>query len=513
MMLTAVVFLPLLAALCAMLLPADDRLQRHFGLLASLVTFVVSLGLLAGFSPGEAGMQLEIGVPWIESFGISYHVGVDGLSLFLVLLTTLLVPVCMISSYGSIGHRAREFVVAMLLLESGILGAFVALDLFLFFVFWELMLIPMYLLIGVWGSERRVYAALKFVIYTMVGSVLMLVAILYLHVQHEKLSGAPSFDLAALSRVALPARAQVWCFAAFALAFAIKVPLFPLHTWLPDAHVEAPTPGSVILAGVLLKLGVYGLLRFAFPLFPVGAVVLGPWLAALAVAGIVYGALVAYDQKDMKRLIAYSSVSHLGFCVLGLCALTAQGLSGSVFQMVSHGLCTGALFLAVGVLYERRHTRRLDEFGGLFARMPVYGGVLLFVVLASVGLPGLSGFVGEFLVLLGAFSGDARMLVHPKLCAAIAGTGVVLGAVYLLWMFQRAMLGPLSNPKNRDLPDLGVREVALFVPLLALILLLGLYPKPVLERVEPSVAKWRADFAAQYERGARVALGAELAQK
>jgi len=501
-----------LGAVLFMLLPAGEaRLHRHFGVGVSLVTFLVSLLLLSGFRADEAGMQMETSVPWIARFGISYHVGVDGLSLFLVLLTTLLVPLCILCAYGSITHRTREFVIAMLVLETGMLGAFVALDLFLFYVFWELMLIPMYLLIGIWGSERRIYAAIKFVLFTMVGSVLMLVAIVYLHVQHQKLGGAPSFDLRELSRVVLPREAQVLCFAAFALAFAIKVPLFPLHTWLPDAHVEAPTAGSVILAGVLLKLGVYGLLRFAFPLFPLGAVALGPWLAGLAVAGIVYGAIVAYDQKDMKRLIAYSSVSHMGFCVLGLCALTIRGVQGSVFQMLSHGLCTGALFLAVGVLYERRHTRLLDEFGGIFSRMPVYGGMLLVVVLASVGLPGLSGFVGEFLVLVGTFEGDAQLLVRPKLVAAIAGTGVVLSAVYLLTMFQRAMLGPLSNPKNRDLDDLRGREVATFLPLLALILLLGLYPQPVLSRIEPAAEKWRSDFQASLLRSTRDS-GARLAQ-
>jgi len=513
MTLTAVVFLPLLGAFVAMLLPSDDRAQRHFGLGVSLVTFVVSLGLLAGFQAGEAGMQRVTSVPWIEKFGISYHIGVDGLSLLMVLLTTLLVPLCMLSAYGSITRRVREFVIAMLALETGILGAFVALDLFLFYVFWELMLIPMYLLIGVWGSERRIYAAIKFVLFTMVGSVLMLVAIIYLHVQHQKLAGTPTFDLVELSKVALPERAQLLCFGAFALAFAIKVPLFPFHTWLPDAHVEAPTAGSVILAGVLLKLGVYGLMRFAFPLFPVGAVQLGPWLAVLAVVGIVYGALVAYDQKDMKRLIAYSSVSHMGFCVLGLCALTVPGLSGSVFQMVSHGLATGGLFLAVGVLYERRHTRLLDDFGGLFARMPVFGGILLVIVLASVGLPGLSGFVGEFLVLVGTFQGDVRMLVVPKWLAAIAGTGVIGGAVYLLWMFQRAMLGPLSNPKNRDLPDLRPREIAMFLPLVVLMVVLGVYPKPALERIEPAAARWRADFQAHYERSRRVGQDAQLVQR
>jgi len=501
MMLTAVVFLPLLGALGAMLLPAkEDQLQRHFGVGVSLVTFLVSLGLLAGFEVGDPGMQLGVSVPWIDKFGVSYHVGIDGLSLFLVLLTTLLVPICLLSTYGSIKQRVREFVVAMLVLETGMLGAFVALDLFLFYVFWELMLIPMYLLIGIWGSERRIYAALKFVLYTMVGSVLMLVAIIYLHLEHQKAGGAPTFALAELSNVVLSEPAQMYCFIAFALAFAIKVPLFPLHTWLPDAHVEAPTAGSVILAGVLLKLGVYGLLRFAFPLFPVAAVQAGPWLAGLAVAGIIYGSLVAWDQKDMKRLIAYSSVAHLGFCVLGLCALTLRGVEGSVFQMISHGLATGGLFLAVGVIYERRHTRLLDEFGGLFSKMPIYGGTLLVIVLASVGLPGLSGFVGEFLVLVGTFEGDARTLVHPKLMAALAGLGVVLGAVYLLWMYQRALLGPLTNPKNREVRDLRGREVAMFAPLLVLMLLLGLYPAPLLSRIEPAAAKWRADFWAAYDK-------------
>jgi NADH-quinone oxidoreductase subunit M len=370
-------------------------------------------------------------------------------------------------------------------METGMLGAFVATDLFLFYVFWEVMLVPMYFLIGVWGGERRIYAAIKFVLFTMTGSLLMLVAILYLVISHSQQTGQFTFDLVRLYDFAVPLSTQRWLFAAFALAFAIKVPMFPLHTWLPDAHTEAPTGGSVILAGVMLKMGTYGFLRFAIPLFPLAAREALPIIAVLATVGVVYGALVSMVQPDLKRLVAYSSVSHLGFVMLGMAALNTQGVEGSIYQMLNHGLSTGALFLAVGVIYERRHTRLIREFGGLWQQLPLYGAIFMIVMLSSVGLPGLNGFVGEFLILLGAF----RTYPVPTI---IAVSGVVLGAVYMLWMYQRVMFGPLNNPANRQLKDLSQREILVFVPILVMLFVMGLYPKPFLSRMEPSVQAYLA---------------------
>jgi NADH-quinone oxidoreductase subunit M len=382
------------------------------------------------------------------------------------------------------------------------IGAFIAVDLFLFYVFWELMLIPMYLLIGMWGGQQRHYASIKFVIYTMVGSLLMLATIFYIYAQYHAVTGEYTTDLEKLKELVLPQTAQVWCFAAFALAFAIKVPMFPLHTWLPDAHVEAPTAGSVILAGVLLKFGVYGFLRFAMPLFPFGAAELAPALAIIGVAGIIYGALTAFVQDDVKKLVAYSSVSHLGFCMIGLFALTPQGIEGSIFAMLSHGLTTGGLFLAIGVLYERRHTRRMAEFGGLWAPMPVFGALFLICVLGSAGLPGLSGFIGEFLTIFGTFIAGSENFAFPagysipvpKLLAGLAATGVILGAVYLLYMFQKVMFGPVTNERNRNLPDLSWREIAVFVPVVALIFAMGLFPRPFLKVTENSVDRFVTEY-------------------
>jgi NADH-quinone oxidoreductase subunit M len=368
----------------------------------------------------------------------------------------------------------------MLILEIGMLGAFIAIDLFLFYVFWELMLVPMYFIIGVWGGTRRIYAAVKFVVYTMAGSLLMLVAIIYLATRHAQVSQVLTFDLLQIYNTHLPLREQWLLFLAFALSFAIKVPLFPFHTWLPDAHVEAPTAGSVILAGVLLKLGTYGFLRFAMPLFPDAALAAAPIFIALAVVGIIYGAVVAMMQADIKKLVAYSSVSHLGFVMLGLFVLNVHGLQGSIYQMLNHGLSTGALFLLVGMIYDRRHTRLIEEFGGLWKQVPVFSTLLLVVTFSSIGLPGLNGFVGEFLILLGAFNAT------PPWTAA-AATGVILGAIYMLWMFRRVIFGPLTNPENQKLQDLNARELCLIAPVLALILLMGLYPQPFLSRMKPSV--------------------------
>jgi NADH-quinone oxidoreductase subunit M len=388
-------------------------------------------------------------------------------------------PVAIVASW-SVKDRVKEYLIFMLLLETGMLGAFVALDLFLFYVFWEVMLVPMYFLIGVWGGTRRIYAALKFVVYTMSGSLLMLVAIIYLATQHAQVEQALTFDVLKLYGLHLPFDQQIWLFLAFALSFAIKVPLFPFHTWLPDAHVEAPTAGSVILAGVLLKLGTYGFLRFAMPLFPDAAMAAAPIIVALAVIGIIYGALVAMMQSDIKKLVAYSSVSHLGFVMLGLFALNIQGIQGGIYQMLNHGLSTGALFLLVGMIYDRRHTRLISEFGGLWKQLPIFSAMLMAITLSSIGLPGLNGFIGEFLILLGSFS--AR-----PLWTAAATTGVILGAIYMLWMYRRVSFGPLVNAANEKLSDLNFREVGLLVPILFLVVLMGIYPTPFLQRMAPSV--------------------------
>jgi NADH-quinone oxidoreductase subunit M len=479
-LLSLTLFTPFVGACLLALLPREhEQGIRRAAFALSLVPFVISLVVLGRFTAGVPGFQLEEQAAWIPQWGISYHLGVDGVSLFLVLLTTFLTPIVILGAWNDVAKRAKEYFVLFLLLETGMLGALVALDLFLFYVFWEAMLVPMYLLIGVWGGPRRVYAATKFVIFTMVGSLPMLVAILYC-VWKTKAGGAMSFDYARLLALDLSQAEQLWCFAAFALAFAIKVPLFPVHTWLPDAHVEAPTGGSVILAGVLLKMGTYGLLRFAIPLFPAAVLEAAPLLVGLSVFGIVYGALVAVVQPDVKKLVAYSSVSHLGFCVLGLFGLTTQAVTGSVYQMLNHGLSTGGLFLLVGMIYERRHTRQLTAFGGLWKVVPRYAVALLIVMLASAGLPGLNGFVGEFLILVGTFPTWS----WPT---AIATSGLVLGALYLLWMYQKMIFGPIVHDENRTLRDLSGREVAVIAPVIALCVLMGLYPAPFLSRIEPSV--------------------------
>src|SRR5215467_8867733 len=487
-----IIGIPLLGAIFVMCTPKQESpLHRGIGLAFSFVTFLISLLLLRYFDKTRDNFQLGYDVEWIPVLGAHFKTGIDGMSVFLVLLTTLLMPLTLLCTGKAIEKHVREFIAAMLVLETGMLGAFVALDLFLFYVFWEVMLIPMYLLIGIWGGQRRLYASIKFVIYTMVGSLLMLVAIFYVYVKGGAVLGSYTTDLERLLTVALPYDAQVWCFGAFALAFAIKVPLFPLHTWLPDAHVEAPTAGSVILAGVLLKFGIYGFLRYAMPMFPHGAVVWAPAISLLAVIGIIYGALVAFAQDDVKKLVAYSSVSHLGFCALGVFALTTYGISGSIYAMLSHGLTTGGLFLGIGVLYDRRHTRRLAEYGGLWKQMPVFSGLFLVVVMGSAGLPALSGFVGEFLTILGTFiAGDTLphgySLPAPRLLGALAATGVVLGAVYLLWMFQKVFFGKLDKARNGRLPDLYPRELWTFIPLVIMIFLLGMFPQKLLAVMEPS---------------------------
>jgi NADH-quinone oxidoreductase subunit M len=480
--LSTVTFLPALGAALIFLMPRNrPGAVRQAAFWTTVATFVVSLPLWLRFDRGSADYQFVEHRGWMPSLGISYHLGIDGISLLLVLLTTFLVPLVLLSAWHAVEFRWKEFAITMLLLETGMLGVFVALDLFLFYVFWEAMLIPMYLIIGIWGGSNRVYAAIKFILYTLAGSLLMLVAILALYFQHGAATGNYTFDLPVLARYVLPAgRGQTLLFLAFALAFAIKVPMFPFHTWLPDAHVEAPTAGSVILAGVLLKMGTYGFLRFCLPLFPHASVTFAPWIFVLAVIGIVYGAWVSTVQPDIKKLVAYSSVSHLGFVVLGMFTLTPQGLVGAIIQMVNHGLSTGALFLIVGMLYERRHTRLIADFGGLWSVVPAMSVVFLIVSLSSLGLPGLNGFVGEFLILLGAFQVNRTV-------AVIATTGIIFAAVYMLWMYQRVVFGEVRHEANRRLPDLTVREWAVLLPVLLFIVWIGVYPAPFTGATETSV--------------------------
>ncbi len=478
--LTLLIALPAAGALALFLLPGRDQLLRMVALGTSLVTAVVAAALLVDFEVGDAGYQFLESKSWISSLGIRYTLGVDGISLFMVALTALLFPISLLASM-KIERRVRAYHGLMLLLEAGLMGIFLSVDLFLFFVFWELVLVPMYFIVGTWGYDRRIYAALKFFLYTAAGSALLLVGILTLAFLHAAAPGQDlTFDLRTLMAwEGLSPNTARWLFLAFFASFAVKVPLFPLHTWLPDAHTEAPTAGSVLLAGVLLKLGAFGFLRFSLTLFPQAAVDFVPLLLTLATVGIIYGAVVAAMQRDLKKLVAYSSVAHLGFVVLGIFALTIPGLQGGLFTMVSHGLTTGALFLLVGILYDRRHTRNIDDFGGVWKSAPRLGGVFLAVTFASIGLPGLSGFVGEFLALIGTF------VIHRPY-AVVSAVGVILAAVYLLWAFQRVFTGEPTG-ENAKIRDLDRRELATVVPLLALSLVLGVYPQPLLERVEPSV--------------------------
>ena len=479
--LSTLIFLPLLGMLVILFIRREDHDSiRRIAFLFTAANFVLSLPLFFAFQRDSFEMQFVERVSWISDLGISYYLGIDGISLFLVLLTTLLAMLAVAASW-KIEERVKEYMAFMLLLEAGMLGVFVSLDLFTFFVFWEAALIPMYFLIGGWGGPRRIYATVKFVLYTMVGSALMLVAILVLVLWNREATGQLTFDLLQLQQLSLDPGRQTWLFLAFALAFAIKVPVFPFHTWLPDAHVEAPTAGSVILAGILLKMGTYGFVRFCLPLFPDATLRFVPLFVVLAIIGIIYGAWVAFAQRDVKSLVAFSSVSHLGFVMLGIFALNPQGLSGSILQMVNHGLSTGALFLLVGMIYERRHTRLIADLGGLWKVMPVYAVLFLVVMLSSVGLPGLNGFVGEFLILLGAFRANPWFAVFGAL-------GVILAAVYLLTMFQRVFFQEITKPENRDLPDLEWREVLTLAPILVLILLIGLYPVPFLGPMQASVA-------------------------
>lgn len=512
-LLTILVFAPALGALGLFMFPEKEKdAAKAAGLTIGLAVFAVSLLLIPEFKsiPGYQFVQKS---PWIPSIGASYHVGLDGISLFLVLLTTFITPLAILGTWQSVETRVREFVILVLLLETAMLGALVALDVLLFYFFWEAMLIPMYFLVGIWGYDLRVKAALKFFIYTLMGSLLMLVAIIYVWNQ----LGASSFDLTEWTQRA-PGNAaiktwQMWLFGAFALAFAIKVPMVPFHTWLPLAHVQAPTAGSVILAGVLLKMGTYGFIRFAMPLFPEAALRWAPGIAILSIIGIVYGALLSMVQKDIKSLVAYSSISHLGFCMLGLAAMDEKAVLGSVYQGLNHGVSTGALFLLVGVIYERRHTREISEFGGLAARMPLYTITFIIITMSSIGLPGLNGFIGEFLILLGTFTSNAfaRTYMGPNggvLLATVGASGVILAAVYLLWMVKRVFFGPLRNPENQNLEDLTIRERVVFAPLLVLVVVMGVFPQWFLSRMTPTVHQVVADV----RQGAGVPVVASLGQ-
>jgi len=485
-LLSAVVFLPAVGAVLLALFPASAaKAARNLALAIATLDFLVSIPLWTRFVPA-AGFQFGENVPWIPNFGISYAVGLDGLSLVLVMLTTLLTPVALLFSLSHVSKGVRGFSIAFLLLETGMLGSLVALDLALFYVFWEVMLVPMYFIIGIWGGTRRIYAAMKFFLFTMAGSLLMFLAILYLAVRHHAVTGMWSFALEDLATLDFASGVQTVLFLAFALAFAIKVPVFPLHTWLPDAHTEAPTAGSIILAGVLLKLGVYGYLRFGLTLFPEAALRFAPWVGLLGVIGVVYGALVAVPQKDMKRLVAYSSVSHLGLVVVGVAAFTTVSLSGSILQMINHGLSTGALFLLVGVLYERRHTREIEAYGGLAGIVPVTTALFLVATLSSIGLPGLNGFVGEFLILLGTWTSAHRWW------AVLAATGVILSAVYMLTLVQRVFWNPVAHEENRSLPEIRPSELLAAAVLVACMIWIGVRPNDLLSRLSPTVEAIRS---------------------
>ncbi len=489
---TRFVFFPTVAGLPLLLMRrAPAATVKIYALVVSLVELAL-IGLFVVGRWGSTGALLarDAVLPWIDLAPLSvvYEVGLDGISLPLVLLTGLLLPIVLLGSWNGIDKHWGGYAFSMLLLTTGILGALVALDLFVFYVFWEVMLIPMYLIIGIWGAERRIYAAVKFFLFTMAGSLLMLIGILWLGWTYGRLTGVWSFRYEDLLRLELPIDQQLWLFGAFAIAFAIKVPMFPVHTWLPDAHVEAPTGGSVILAGILLKLGTYGFLRFALPLFPHAADRLTPWLLALALVGIVYGALVAWVQVDMKKLVAYSSIAHLGFVMLGIMACDLVAWQGALIQMVNHGLSTGALFLLVGMLYERRHTKKFEDFGGLAKPMPWFATVLVFSTLASVGLPALNGFVGEFMILVGTFKAGWRWF------AALSTVGVVLAAIYLLKMLQQTIWGPITREENESVPDLGLREALTLAPLCVLMLWIGVAPKPFLEPSRPALAALLEDY-------------------
>ncbi len=482
-LLTVILLAPLAGAILVLLVPRRrEAAIRWIATLSGAAGFAVSLPLWFRYEPQGEAWQFVERAEWIPSIGAAWFLGVDGLSAMLVLLTTLMGAIAILASWGTIGERVKEYYVLLLVLQTAMIGAFVSLDALLFFVFWEVMLVPMYFLIAIWGGGRRLYSAIKFFLYTLAGSVVMLLGILALYFAAHAETGIYSFDITRFQALDLPADLQVWIFVALFCGFAVKVPMFPLHTWLPDAHTDAPTAGSVILAAVMLKMGTYGFLRFSLPMLPDASRYFVPYMAALAIVGIIYGALVALAQSDWKRLIAYSSVSHMGMAMLGMFALTPVGITGSIVHQLNHGISTGALFLLVGIVYERRHTRDISAYGGLSAVMPVFAAVFLLMTLSSIGLPALNGFIGELLVLQGVF------VVSPT-WAACAATGVVLGAAYMLWLYQRTMFGALDNPANRSLRDLSVREAATLVPLVALAVWIGLYPAPLLRKLDSSVGR------------------------
>jgi NADH-quinone oxidoreductase subunit M len=492
--LTILTFFPLVGILILLLIDKSKHaaIKTITFIISSLVA-IFSLYIYLNFDPASASMQFSINKSWIESLGINYHLGIDGISLFLVLLTTFLTPLAILSSWSAITEKVKGYYISMLFLETGMIGVFVSLDLFLFYVFWELMLIPMYFLIGIWGGPRRIYATVKFVLFTMTGSLLMLVAILVLYFMNHTYTGTYTFNLLEINNLPIPLGAQFWLFFAFALAFAIKVPMFPFHTWLPDAHVEAPTAGSVILAGVLLKMGTYGFLRFCLPLFPNAFIDCTSLFSILAIVGIVYGALVSIRQDDVKSLVAFSSVSHLGFVMLGLFALNIQGIEGGILQMINHGISTGALFLIVGMIYERRHTRLIEDFGGVSKKMPIFAAFFMIVALSSIGLPGTNGFVGEFTILLGTFKSNVAY-------AVIGALGIILAAIYMLWMYQRTMFGKITKPENENLKDLNFREKIILIPLIVAIFWIGIYPTNFFKKMEPSVKSLIENAKVKYEK-------------
>jgi len=494
--LSLILFTPLAGAIALLFVnKQSESTIRWIANGVALVGFLISVPLWWAYDLSNAEFQFIERLPWIPSIGAEYFLGVDGFSTLLILLTTMMGFIAVLSSWNAITDRVKEYYVFLLMLQTGMLGAFMALDFLLFFLFWEVMLVPMYFLIGIWGSSNRLYSAIKFFLYTLVGSVVMLLGILALYFYHHSVTGVYSFDVTRYYALDLPLDLQWWIFLAFFLGFAIKVPMFPFHTWLPDAHTDAPTAGSVILAAVLLKMGTYGFIRFSLPILPQGTNAFVPMMVLLSIIGIVYGALVAFAQKDWKRLVAYSSVSHMAMVMLGMFALNPVGITGSILQQLNHGISTGALFLLVGVVYERRHTREISEYGGLSKVMPVYAAIFLLMTMSSIGLPALNGFIGEILILQGIF-------VVDKIWAAFAATGIVLGAVYMLSLYQRTMFGTIENPKNEKLLDLSGREFATFAPLIVLAIWIGLYPKPFLDRLDTSVQRVVARVSPQYTQAA-----------
>ena len=480
--LSLLIFLPLGGAVILLFIPGRQKeLLRTTALGAALLNFFASLILLFYFDDSTHRMQFVERFKWIPGIGAEYHLGIDGISLLLILLTTFITVIAVLCSWSAVEERVKEYMIYMLALSTGMIGVFVCLDMILFFLFWEIGLVPMYFLIGIWGGPRKLYANIKFFLYTFFGSIFMLVGFLALYYAHGNMTGEYTFNLLKLYEVTYPYDLQWWVFVAFFLGFAIKVPVFPFHTWLPDAHVEAPTAGSVILAGVLLKMGTYGFLRFNLPLLPDASIAFTPFILVLSVAGIIYGAFLAMAQTDIKKLVAYSSVSHLGAVMAGIFAMNHHGLDGGVLQMINHGISTGGLFLAIGMIYERRHTRIMDEFGGLSKVMPVYAVFTIVIVLSSIALPGTNGFVGELLILIGLFK-------YSILAAAIAIIGIVAGPIYMLGMCQRVIFGKVKHPENEGLKDLNVREIMTLVPIILLIIWIGIYPRPFLKLSSASVA-------------------------